>query len=134
AREAAADPYQAIEAILPWTTFIDSVAEAEQLARPARFDPLALLAAAFPRMRRYAPTLLELRLSGSQRVSVAARQPEVAQGTERIRTLEADRARRAHRVHPAAVGAAGLIEDRRHRPPFLRTVRTEHTARSTAGR
>ena len=26
AREAAVDPYQAIEAILPWTTFIDSVA------------------------------------------------------------------------------------------------------------
>jgi len=58
AREAAVDPYQAIEAILPWTTFIDSVAEAEQLARPARFDPLALLATAFPRVRRYAPTLL----------------------------------------------------------------------------
>jgi hypothetical protein len=59
AREAAADPYQAIEAILPWTKFVDSVAEAEQLARPARFDPLALLAAAYPRVRRYAPTLLE---------------------------------------------------------------------------
>ncbi len=59
AREAAVDPYQAIEAILPWTTFIDSVAEAEQLARPARFDPLALLATAFPRVRRYAPTLLD---------------------------------------------------------------------------
>ena len=59
AREAAVDPYQAIEAILPWTTFVDSVAEAEQLARPARFDPLALLATAFPRVRRYAPTLLD---------------------------------------------------------------------------
>ncbi len=54
AREAAADPYQAIEAILPWATFVDSVAEAEQLARPARFDPLALLVTAFPRVRRYA--------------------------------------------------------------------------------
>jgi TnpA family transposase len=59
AREAAVDPYQAIEAILPWTTFVDSVAEAEQLARPARFDPLALLATAYPRVRRYAPTLLD---------------------------------------------------------------------------
>jgi hypothetical protein len=59
AREAAADPYQAIEAILPWTAFVDSVAEAEQLARPARFDPLALLTTAFPRVRRYAPTLLD---------------------------------------------------------------------------
>jgi hypothetical protein len=56
AREAAVDPYQAIEAILPWTTF---VAEAEQLARPTRFDPLALLATAFPRARRDAPTLLD---------------------------------------------------------------------------
>jgi hypothetical protein len=59
AREAAADPYQAIEAILPWTAIVDSVAEAEQLARPARFDPLALLTTAFPRVRRYAPTLLD---------------------------------------------------------------------------
>ena len=28
-------------------------------ARPARFDPLALLTTAFPRVRRYAPTLLD---------------------------------------------------------------------------
>jgi hypothetical protein len=35
AREAAADPYRAIEAILPWVAFVNSVAEAEQLARPA---------------------------------------------------------------------------------------------------
>jgi Domain of unknown function (DUF4158) len=59
AREAAVDPYQAIEALMPWTTFVDSVAEAELLARPARFDPLALLATAYPRVRRYAPTLLD---------------------------------------------------------------------------
>jgi hypothetical protein len=59
ARDADIDPYQAIEAILPWTTFVDSVAEAEQLARPGRFDPLALLTTAFPRVRRYAPTLLD---------------------------------------------------------------------------
>ena len=59
AREAAADPYRAIEAILPWAAFVNSVAEAEQLARPARFDPLTLLATAFPRLRRYAPTLLD---------------------------------------------------------------------------
>src|SRR5258708_40374955 len=38
---------------------VNSVAEAEQLSRPARFDPLALLATAFPRLRRYAPTLLD---------------------------------------------------------------------------
>ncbi len=59
AREAAADPYQAIEAILPWPAFVDSVAEAEQLARPMRFDPLALFTTAFPRVRRYTPTLLD---------------------------------------------------------------------------
>jgi hypothetical protein len=38
---------------------VNSVAEAEQLARPARFDPLTMLATAFPRLRRYAPTLLD---------------------------------------------------------------------------
>jgi TnpA family transposase len=50
---------EAIEAILPWPAFVNRVAEAEQLARPARFDPLTLLATAFPRLRRYAPTLLD---------------------------------------------------------------------------
>jgi hypothetical protein len=48
ARQAATDPYQAIERILSWTAFMASVAEAERLARPTAFDPLALLDSAFP--------------------------------------------------------------------------------------
>jgi len=59
ARQEAGDPYRAIEAVLSWEAFVRSVAEAEQLARPVAFDPLALLDIAFPRLRRYAPTLLD---------------------------------------------------------------------------
>ena len=59
ARQEAGDPYRAIEAVLSWEAFVRSVAEAEQLARPVAFDPLALLDTAFPRLRRYAPTLLD---------------------------------------------------------------------------
>jgi TnpA family transposase len=59
ARDEAADPYGAIEAILPWDAFRASVAEAAKLARPADFDFLALLTDSYPLLRRYAPALLE---------------------------------------------------------------------------
>src|SRR6059058_5045348 len=43
AKEEAADPYQSLEAVLPWETFVSSVQEASTLARPADFDYLDLL-------------------------------------------------------------------------------------------
>jgi TnpA family transposase len=59
AREEAADPYGAIEAILPWDSFRASVEEAAKLARPADFDFLALLTDSYPLLRRYAPAFLD---------------------------------------------------------------------------
>ncbi|MGH2352734.1 MAG: Tn3 family transposase [Chloroflexota bacterium] len=58
AKEQAADPFQAIQAVVPWDTFVSSVAEAERLARPADFDPLELLDGSYSQLRRYAPALL----------------------------------------------------------------------------
>ncbi len=43
AKQTGADPFAAIEAILPWEAFRQSVTEAEQLARPGDFDYLLLL-------------------------------------------------------------------------------------------
>ena len=59
AKEEAADPYQAVEAVLPWETFVSSVQEASTLARPADFDYLDLLDDHNSHIRKYAPELLE---------------------------------------------------------------------------
>ena len=59
AREQEQDPYQAIQVVLPWERFVQSVAEAEQLAQPEAFDYLDHLDVFYGQVRRYAPTLLE---------------------------------------------------------------------------
>ena len=59
AKEEAADPYQALEAVLPWETFVSSVQEASTLARPVDFDYLDLLDDHYSHIRKYAPELLE---------------------------------------------------------------------------
>jgi hypothetical protein len=59
ARDEAADPYHAIEAILPWEAFRVSVEEAAKLAQPADFDFLILLADSYALLRRYAPAFLD---------------------------------------------------------------------------
>lgn len=59
AREQGADPFAAIEAIVSWEAFSESVLEAGQLARDENFNPLALITEHYPQLRRYGPTLLE---------------------------------------------------------------------------
>ena len=59
ARQSGGDPFAAIEAIVPWPVFGESVTEAEKLARPADFDYLALIGDGFNQLRRYTPILLE---------------------------------------------------------------------------
>ena len=59
AREEGADPYAAIEAVLPWEQYVASITEATALARPAAFDSLPLLGEAYGQVRRYAPRFLE---------------------------------------------------------------------------
>ncbi len=59
AKETGEDPFRAIEAIVPWDAFTASVREAEQLARDAEFDSMALLVDHFTQLRRYSPTFLD---------------------------------------------------------------------------
>ena len=49
----------AIEVIIPWDVFTESITEAEKLAQPENFDHLALIGDGFTQLRRYTPTLLE---------------------------------------------------------------------------
>ncbi|BAH73473.1 Tn3 family transposase [Solidesulfovibrio magneticus] len=53
------DPFAAIEAIMPWEAFTESITEAERLAQPEEFDYLALVGDGFNQFRRYTPTLLD---------------------------------------------------------------------------
>ena len=58
ARKAKDDPYAAIEQILPWEDFQQSVADAERLARGESFDSLALITEHHGQVRRYGPQFL----------------------------------------------------------------------------
>lgn len=59
AREQGRDAFQAIERVVPWKVFLDSVREAGELAREESFNPLALITEHYPQLRRYSPAFLE---------------------------------------------------------------------------
>ena len=58
AKQTGGDPFAAIEAIMPWERFSESVTEAEKLAQPEDFDYLSLVGDGFSQLRRYTPALL----------------------------------------------------------------------------
>lgn len=60
AKASGADPYQAIEAIIPWDDFAKSVTEAGQLAQPESFDHLHLVAEQYATLRRYTVEFLDV--------------------------------------------------------------------------
>ena len=59
AKQSGSDPFAAIEAVIPWDVFIESITEAEKLTQPEDFDFLSLVGNSFNQLRRYTPTLLE---------------------------------------------------------------------------
>ncbi|OIJ09409.1 DDE transposase [Anaerobacillus arseniciselenatis] len=59
AREQGKDPFEALEAIMPWEDLVNSIEEAKQLSRPMDYDYLDLLKFRFNYLRKYTPTLLE---------------------------------------------------------------------------
>ena len=59
AREAHRDPFEAIEQVLTWDTFTQTVEELLTLAKPGSSDPLAFLGLHYAAVRRYAPRLLD---------------------------------------------------------------------------
>ena len=58
ARARGGDAFAAIEAVLPWSKFESTVAEAQTLAQPEEFDYLALLDERYSSVRKFAPLLL----------------------------------------------------------------------------
>ena len=59
AKEFGSDPFAAIESILSWQDFTQSVTEAHKLARTEDFDYLNRISDGYTQIRRYAPAFLE---------------------------------------------------------------------------
>jgi len=60
AREEKLDVFKVLESVIEWNTFVFSVEEAQELARPADYDYLDLLQKRFYSLRKYTPTLLRV--------------------------------------------------------------------------
>lgn len=89
AKQSGSDPYAAIESVISWDDFTQSVTEAEQLAQPDTFDHLHLVGEQFNMLRRYTPEFLEvLKL----RATPAAK--SVLDAIEVLRNLNANSARK----------------------------------------
>ncbi|MDT7918762.1 Tn3 family transposase [Clostridium perfringens] len=59
AKENHLDPIKLIEESIGWSTFVNSVKEAKELARPSDYDYLDLIERKYSSLRRYTPRLLE---------------------------------------------------------------------------
>jgi len=59
AKTSGTDPFVAIEAIMPWDQFAETVKDAERLARTEDFDHLVLVGNHYQQLRRYAPAFLD---------------------------------------------------------------------------
>jgi TnpA family transposase len=60
AKQNDSDPFAAIEAVLPWAEFAQSVSQAQVLAQPESFDFLHRIGEGYATLRRYAPQFLEV--------------------------------------------------------------------------
>jgi hypothetical protein len=64
ARESGEDPWAAIEDVLPWQEFINSVEETRFLSRKDNFDPLHLITEKYSTLRKYAPDAVRVAVQG----------------------------------------------------------------------
>ena len=60
AKQAGRDPFAAIEAVMSWDAFAESVTEAQKLAQPEDFDFLHRIGESYATLRRYAPEFLDV--------------------------------------------------------------------------
>ncbi|MGE7307798.1 Tn3 family transposase [Priestia megaterium] len=60
AKEEKLDVFEVLESGIEWNSFVSSVEEAQELARPADYDYLDLLQKRFYSLRKYTPTLLRV--------------------------------------------------------------------------
>lgn len=89
AKQSGRDPFAAIEAVMSWDAFAESVTEAQKLAQPEDFDFLHRIGESYATLRRYAPEFLAVL---NLRTAPAAR--DVLDAIEALRGMNADNARK----------------------------------------
>ena len=89
AKQSGGDPFAAIEAVIPWEVFRESIGEAEKLARPEDFDYLALVSDGFSQLRRYTPILL-----GALTMKAAPSARELLAGVDVLKGMNERQARK----------------------------------------
>jgi TnpA family transposase len=97
AKQSGGDPYVAIEAVIPWEDFTQSITEADQLAKPESFDHLHLVGEQFNTLRRYTPELLEV-----IKLRAAPAAQSVLDAIEVVRGMNTDSARKVPVNAPTA--------------------------------
>jgi len=97
AKQSGSNPFVAIEAIIPWKFFSDSIAETEKLTQHEDFDYLTLIGDSFNYLRRYTPILLE---SLNMKAAPAAR--ELFAGVEVLRDMNRRQTRKVPDDAPTA--------------------------------
>ncbi|MCB1053352.1 MAG: Tn3 family transposase, partial [Acidobacteria bacterium] len=89
AKKAGLDPYAAIESVLPWDHFAESVTEAQLLAQPEDFDFLPRITESYATLRRYSPEFLT-----TLKLRTASAAKELLNAIEVLRGLNSDNARK----------------------------------------
>ncbi len=93
AKQSGRDPFAAIEAVISWDAFAESVTEAQKLAQPDDFDFLHRIGESYATLRRYAPEFLDvLKLRAAPAAKYVLDAIEVLRGmnTDNARKVPAD--------------------------------------------
>jgi TnpA family transposase len=97
AKQAGADPFAAIESVISWDAFTQSVTEAEKLSQPEDFDYLHRIGDQYSQIRRYAPALLE-----ALRLKAAPAAQDILKAVETLRALNTDNTRKVPKDAPTS--------------------------------
>lgn len=100
AKQSGCDPFAAIQAVMPWDAFVESVTEAQQLAQPEDFDFLHRIGESYPTLRRYAPEFL-----GVLKLRAAPAAKDVLDALEVLRSMNANNARKVPTDAPTGLNA-----------------------------
>jgi len=97
AKHSGGDPFAAIEAVIPWEVFRESISEAEKLAQPEDFDYLALVGDGYTQLRRYTPILLD-----ALTMKAAPSAQELLAGVEVLKAMNERQARKVPDAAPTS--------------------------------
>ena len=88
AKQTGEDPFSAIESIITWDDFVQSVTDAERLSIPESFDFYNLVGNSYSQLRKYVPVFLE-----TLELNAAPAAKDILQAVNVLKTLNATNAR-----------------------------------------